>query len=268
MAGFSLLPEGMRKELGQAIKLGIANFFKDYDFEAKTWAQLTTPADPGATRAANREKYAATGFGLNRGTVRYQVLVPSYTVTFAFFLVLTVGWLFVAERRHGTLVRLRAAPLARVGNPARASCCRAWSCRCSRGSSCCCAASSSSAWTGGRPPWLLVPVVVGTSLAAVGLAMLVAGLARTETQVAVYGTLLVLVLAGVSGSMLPREMMPEEMRQLSLVTPHAWALDAYAQLLARDNPAVDAGQVLLACGVLAGFGAVFLLLAWWRLDLD
>ena len=44
---------------------------------------------------------------------------------------------------------------------------------------------------------------------------------RTETQVAVYGTLLVLVLAGVSGSMMPREMMPEQMRQLSLVTPHA-----------------------------------------------
>ena len=68
--------------------------------------------------------------------------------------------------------------------------------------------------------------------------------------------------------MLPREMMPEEMRQLSLITPHAWALDAYAQLLGRDDPAVDAGQVLRACGVLAGFGVIFLLLAWWRLDLD
>jgi hypothetical protein len=63
-------------------------------------------------------------------------------------------------------------------------------------------------------------------------------------------------------------MMPEEMRQLSLVTPHAWALDAYAQLLSRDNPAVDVDGVLRACGVLAGFGAAFLLLAWWLLDLD
>ena len=32
---------------------------------------------------------------------------------FAYFLVLTVGWLFVAERRQGTLKRLRAAPLSR-----------------------------------------------------------------------------------------------------------------------------------------------------------
>jgi ABC-type multidrug transport system permease subunit len=266
VAGFNLLPESVRKSLGGAIKLGIKNFFKDYDFEAKTWAQLTRQQTP-EQRAANREKYAASGFGLNRGTVRYQVLVPSYTVTFAFFLVLTVGWLFVAERRHGTLVRLRAAPLARweilIGKLLP---CLAVSLFQGFFLLLCGKLVFGMDW--GPSPWLLVPVVASTSLAAVGLSMLVAGLARTETQVAVYGTLLVLVLAGVSGSMLPREMMPEEMRRLSLATPHAWALDAYAQLLGRDNPAVDTGQVLRACGVLAGFGAVFLLLAWWRLDLD
>ena len=51
---------------------------------------------------------------LKRGAIRYQLLVPSYIVMFAFFLVLTVGWLFVAERRQGTLKRLRAHILARV----------------------------------------------------------------------------------------------------------------------------------------------------------
>ena len=39
--------------------------------------------------------------------------MPSYLVMFAFFLVLTVGWLFVAERRQGTMKRLMAAPLTR-----------------------------------------------------------------------------------------------------------------------------------------------------------
>ena len=56
---------------------------------------------------------------LHRGAARYQILVPSYTVMFAFFLVLTVGWLFVAERRQGTMLRLRAAPLSRGADPAR-----------------------------------------------------------------------------------------------------------------------------------------------------
>ena len=47
---------------------------------------------------------------LRRGGSRYQLLVPSFLVMFAFFLVLTVGWLFVAERRQGTMKRLVVAP--------------------------------------------------------------------------------------------------------------------------------------------------------------
>ena len=96
--------------------------------------------------------------------------------------------------------------------------------------------------------------------------MLVASVARTETQVAVYGTLLVLVLGGISGSLLPRELMPEQMKTVSLVTPHAWALDAYSQLLTSPNP--DVGAVLLSCAVLLAFGAVFTMMAWWRMDLE
>ena len=118
----------------------------------------------------------------------------------------------------------------------------------------------------GPDPLLLVPVVVCTAVAAVGLAMLVASLAKTETQVAVYGTLLVLVLGGVSGSLMPRDLMPEQMKQISLVTPHAWALDAYAQLLA--NPSPEVSVVWTSCLALLGFGAAFLALAWWRLDLE
>ena len=82
-------------------------------------------------------------------------------------------------------------------------------------------------------------MVACTSVAAVGLAVLVASIARTETQVAVYGTLLVLVLGGVSGSLMPRDLMPEKMKTASLATPHAWALDAYSQLLASPTPGRD-----------------------------
>ena len=62
-------------------------------------------------------------------------------------------------------------------------------------------------------------------------------------------------------------MMPETVRQLSLVTPHAWALMAYKQLLA--NPA-NPNLLLVgeSCAVLAGFGVVFVLASWWTLRLD
>ena len=101
-----------------------------------------------------------------------------------------------------------------------------------------------------------------------GLALLVAALARTETQVAIYGTLLVLVLAGLSGCLMgDRALMPELMQQISRITPHAWALDAYRQLLANpDQPNVT--MVAQACGVLTAFGAAFVALAVWVLRLD
>jgi ABC-type multidrug transport system permease subunit len=204
---------------------------------------------------------------VNRGAVRYQTLVPAYTVTFAFFLVLTVGWLFVAERRHGTLVRLRAAPLGR-GQILLGKVLPCFLLSAAQGFFLLLCGRLVFGMSWGAEPWLLLPLVLSTSAAATGLAVLVAGFARTETQVAVYGTLIVLVLAGVSGSMMPRELMPDDMRRLSYVTPHAWALDAYARLLAPDMPAVDTAAVLTACGALAAFGAAFLALAWATLRLD
>jgi ABC-type multidrug transport system permease subunit len=180
-------------------------------------------------------------------------------------LVLTLGWLFVAERRQGTLIRLRAAPIRR------------WQIILGKLLPCLLVSVAQGflllaagrvvfgmSW-GPQPLWL-VPVVVSTSLAAMGLAVLVAAVARSETQVSIYGTLLVLVLAGVSGCLMPRELMPEEVRLYSLATPHAWALDAYNQLLLQPAPALDV--VARSCLALTGFGVGFLLLAWLLLRLD
>ncbi len=120
----------------------------------------------------------------------------------------------------------------------------------------------------GPDPWWLLLVVFTTSLSAMGLALLVASVARTEAQVAIYGTLLVLVLAGISGCLMgDRDLMPENMKQLSLITPQAWALVAYKQLLANAG-AVNVAVVGQACAVLTAFGCVFILLAWFFLRLD
>jgi ABC-type multidrug transport system permease subunit len=261
-----LMTPAVRDEVGPRVRDEVQELLSNYDFRAKTWAGLNKDrARQG--NPDNRAEYKDTsgsGF-LNRGAVRYQILVPSFTVMFAFFLVLSVGWLFVAERKHGTLLRLRAAPLTRAQILA--------------GKLLPCLAVSlaqglflfAAGWllfglTWGTRPDLLLLVVVCTSVAAVGLAVLVASIARTETQVAVYGTLLVLVLGGVSGSLMPRDLMPEKMKTASLVTPHAWALDAYSQLL--GNPSPDPAFIAAACGVLLAFGAAFTLIAWWRMDLE
>ena len=261
-----VLTPAVRKEVGPKVQDGVADLFSNYDFHAKTWAGLVKSQGREANAAGRSEYRDTTGSGfLNRGAVRYQILVPSYTVMFAFFLVLSVGWLFVAERKHGTLARLRAAPLTR----AQILLGKLLPCllvSLLQGFFLLAAGYVLFGMTWGSRPDLLAAVVVCTAAAAVGLAVFVASVARTETQVAVYGTLLVLVLGGVSGSLMPRDLMPEKMKTASLATPHAWALDAYAQLLAGPTP--DPAFVATACGVLLGFGAVFTALAWWRMDLE
>lgn len=261
-----VLTPSVQKQIGPTVKRGVGDLFSDYNFGATRWTDLVK-SEGREGKAENRVAFRDTGGTgvLNRGALRYQLLVPSYTVMFAFFLVLNVGWLFVAERKHGTLLRLRAAPLTR-GQILFGKLLPCLVVSLLQGAFLLTAGRLIFGMTWGSRPELLLPLVASTSFAAVGLAILVASVARTETQVAVYGTLLVLVLGGMSGSLMPRDLMPEQMKTVSLVTPHAWALDAYNQLLAGPTPNVP--LVLTACGVLCAFGAALTAVAWWRMDLE
>src|SRR5262249_1084644 len=101
-----------RSKVGGGVKTSLQHQFENYNLSGKTWADLTRSKADARGNAEVRDYADQGGSGLlNRGAQRYQTLVPSYTVMFSFFLVLTVGWIFVAERRQGTLKRLRAAPL-------------------------------------------------------------------------------------------------------------------------------------------------------------
>lgn len=260
--------EKIGDQLGFLVQRGLKQMFPNYDLTGKTWAALTKSQERSIEEGAAVQEYkddAGSGL-LKRGAASYQRLVPAQTVMFAFFLVLTVGWLFVAERRQGTLKRLRAAPLSTTQILlGKLLPCLVLSL--SQGLFLLAAGKLVFAMDWGPQPWLLLPVVVTTSLAATGLALFVAALARTETQVAIYGTLLVLVLAGVSGCLMgDRELMPEGMQNASRFTPHAWALDAYKQLL--TNPQPELGIVVQACLVLTAFGAGFVLLAWCFVKLE
>jgi len=263
------LPLAQKDALGNGLQGAIQHLYPKYNLTAKNWAALTRSQPAASGHGAAVKHYqgeGGTGW-LNRGDLRYQLLVPSYTVMFAFFLVLTMGWLFVAERRQGTLKRLRAAPLSRT-QILLGKLVPCYALSVTQGLLLLGAGKVVFGMNWGPHPLWFLPVVLTTSLAAMGMALLVAAVARTETQVAIYGTLLVLVLAGLSGSMMgDRELMPEQMQVISRFTPHAWALDAYNQLLLNlENPNLKV--VAIACGVLTAFGLAFVLLAWWLLRLD
>src|SRR5262249_43372990 len=103
-----------RDKVGLGVQAALTEQFEKFDLTGKTWASLTRSKE-AAEGSAGTEAYRDRGGSglLNRGAQRYQTLVPAYTVMFAFFLVLNVGWVFVGERTQGTLKRLRAAPISR-----------------------------------------------------------------------------------------------------------------------------------------------------------
>jgi ABC-type multidrug transport system permease subunit len=268
-----------RQKVGAGVQQALAAQFPRYNLLGKTWASLTK-SDPRLGSGAATSRYVEEGGSglLRRGAARYQILVPAYTVMFAFSLVLTVGWLFVLERRQGTMTRLRAAPLTRT--------------QILLGKFVPCFGVSLAqglillligrlvfgmrwgpeSWSLTRQVFTLLPVAACTSLAAIGISMFLAAIARTEIQVALVGSLLVLMLGLLSGCLIPRELLPDSMLAVSRFTPNAWALDAYRQLLVSPTPGVEPvpnlALVAQACGVLAAFGGGFLALAWWLLRLE
>ena len=76
-----------------------------------------------------------------------------------------------------------------------------------------------------------------------------------------FTVLLLLTLSALGGCFVPRFIMPGWLRTIGLVTPHAWALDAYQDLLVRGY---GLRQVLPKVGALAAFAGAFFGIGVWR----
>ena len=106
----------------------------------------------------------------------------------------------------------------------------------------------------GNDPLGLVVVTVMVALCSTGLGVLLASLARTESQVGGI-TSVVLWLAGmVGGAFIPAFLLGDFLNAVGKVVPHYWALQAYTNLMVRGQGLVD---VLPQVGILAGFTALF-----------
>jgi len=113
----------------------------------------------------------------------------------------------------------------------------------------------------GQPLGVAAIVIVFTLVSA-GAAIFLGALLRNVQQASGVALILGLGLAAIGGSMVPLQVFPPTMQTIAHLTPHAWANDAFAQLIA--NGASITG-ILPQLGVLAGYAAALLTLATWRL---
>lgn len=100
-------------------------------------------------------------------------------------------------------------------------------------------------------------VLVGTSVG-----MLFGTIFRTPEQAGAIGAPMGIAMGMLGGCMWPLEIVSETMQRVGHIFPHAWAMDAWIDLIGRGGGFSD---ILPELAVLAGFVAVLFPLGAWRL---
>ena len=199
--------------------------------------------------------------GLKPSSVQQNV--PGWLVFGMFFAVIPLSNALIAERQQGTLRRLRTIAMPRalplltklvpyfLINLVQACLMLA------AGVYLVPALGGEALALGSSPAGLLV-ITVGVSIAALGYGLLIATVAETTDQAVTMGGAGNIVLGAIGGIMVPRFIMPEAMRNLSLLSPMSWGLDGFLDILLRHGGVV---QVLPEFGALSAFGLTALGLA-------
>lgn len=103
------------------------------------------------------------------------------------------------------------------------------------------------------PPLPVALLIGGATFAAMGLALIVATLARTTEQASGLNAIVAISMAAIGGVFIPLAQAPEVMSRIAQITPHAWFLRAIDTL---SVPAAGLADVAPSILVLIGMGAV------------
>ncbi len=101
-------------------------------------------------------------------------------------------------------------------------------------------------------------MTLATASAAASFGIFLATLCRTRTQLDGLGTITILIMSALGGSMFPRFLMPAWMKQVGLLTFNAWAVDGYQKVFWYEQEPLALWPQL---GVLAGVTVLLLLVA-------
>lgn len=193
----------------------------------------------------------------------FSVILPAFTVMFAFFVVPALSTELLKEKEQGSLRRLVAAPLSRgslIGGKVLASTLLVF--------------IQVSLIFGigaiildmpvGNSPLALLLVTISLGLVATTMGLLVAATARSVDQASSIGLLLIFVLGFLSGSLTPTAPLYKGegfLALLSRLTPQAQAQIAYYMLILQNGNLAD---VLPQIAYMLGLSLLFFVIAIWR----
>jgi ABC-2 type transport system permease protein len=195
----------------------------------------------------NVQPYEEAGSARRPSLLDY--LVPGYSLMFMFFLVPNLAMTVLEERETGTLRRLLCAPVPRsrillgkllpyflIASAQQIL-----------------VLVASKYLFGvalGGSPIALGMIILSASLTMSSLGVMIAALARTQSQADGLAMIIVLTMAVVSGAMFPSISIPG----IKMITPHYWAMQGFLNVLSRG---LGVSGVMLPAAILLTMSAVF-----------
>jgi len=82
-------------------------------------------------------------------------------------------------------------------------------------------------------------ISLSTAFAATGFGVMMGTISKTEQQGAIMGALSILLLSAIGGIWVPTYVMPQTMRNLSLISPLNWSLEGFYELMLRGGSYVS-----------------------------
>jgi ABC-2 type transport system permease protein len=117
----------------------------------------------------------------------------------------------------------------------------------------------------GKDPIALGIAILLIALCSSSLGIVIAALARTESQIGGLSTLILWGLGTLGGSIIPVFILEPMLGPIPMALPHYWANRALNNIMIRGMMLADVSLELI---VLLGFTLVFFLVGLWRFDFD
>ncbi len=116
-----------------------------------------------------------------------------------------------------------------------------------------------------REPLATLLVMGAAAMFSASLGLLIGAVAKSEDQVVILGLIPMFILAGFGGAWVPLEFTPEGFQQIARLTPLAWVIDGFQDIIIRGQ---GLETVWVAGVALLVYSVVLIALALWRFQFE
>lgn len=110
----------------------------------------------------------------------------------------------------------------------------------------------------GANAWLLLPMCISSSLAAIGFGIFIGKITSDHQQASIFAALSTVIFAAIGGIWVPVFTMPEIMKTISHISPLNWGLNGFYDILIRNGSFMD---ILPECASSLAFASVCIVVA-------